>query len=80
MGTESRVWEAIAVDDGCITRGWVFRDARKGGVGVVHVEKSKSLGVPSSPLEVVHQGPGCVASQINSIQNNSWKINSNSYV
>lgn len=55
MGPEGRVWETIAGDDGGVARSRVFRDARKSGVGAVHIEKSKSLRVASSPLKVVHQ-------------------------
>lgn len=69
MGPSGWIWEAIAGDDGGVARGRFFRDARKRGVGAVHIEKSKSLRVASSPLKIVHQGPGCIASQIDSIQN-----------
>lgn len=54
MRPQNRVWETIAVHNGRIAKSRVFRDAGKIGVGSVHVEKSESFRVASSPFKIIH--------------------------
>lgn len=54
MRPQCRVWKTIAVHNGRVAKSRVFRDAGEIGIGSIHVEKSESFRVASSPFKIVH--------------------------
>lgn len=66
------VGESVTVDDGGVRGHGSLGYSTEIRIGVVDVEKAKSLREAGGPLQVVHQGPGCVAPDIHTIQQVSW--------
>lgn len=67
MGSQGWVGESIAVDDGGVLGNRILGHSRQFRVGVIDIEKAKSLRKASGPFKVVHQWPCCVTTDIHII-------------
>lgn len=65
------IWKPVAAYDLRVVPGGGLGEPRQAGVRVVDVVEAKLLIKAHGPLEVVHQRPGCVASQVDIVQHNS---------
>lgn len=65
------IWKPVAADDLRVVPGGGLGEPRQVGVREVDVVEAKLLIKAHGPLEVVHQRPGRVASQVDAIQHNS---------
>lgn len=68
MWARGWVWEAIAVYDLWVILGWGLGAPWQGRVWEIHMVEPKLLLITCCPLQVVHQCPGSVAPQVDTVE------------
>lgn len=73
MWARGWVWEAIAVYDLWVILGWGLGAPWQGRVWEIHMVEPKLLLIACCPLQVVHQCPGSVAPQVDTVEHNGCR-------